>query len=228
MGLTGLDGAGQVHVARAIAGHIAPTAGTMTHRGTRLRPGAPLAAIKDGIGFVPEDRHVSGYVPQMSVEENATLTVLHRIRNSLGLVDPKKRRAAFSRQSSTWNIVCSGPTQAVEELSGGNQQKVVLARALASDPDIVVVVNPTAGVDIAAKNSIYATLAELTTQGKSVLVVSSDDDDLRICDRVVGFRKGRLSGELQRGYADDDLIRLVHGADAPTLDTEEHHREDQR
>ncbi len=226
VGLTGLDGAGHVQVAEAIAGQAAHTAGTIEHRGSRLPSGRPLAAIKCGIGFVPEDRHVNGYVPQLSVEENATLTVLHRIRNKVGFVDRRSRRKAFQRQSSTWTIVCSGPTQSIEELSGGNQQKVVLARALASDPDTIVVVNPTAGVDIAAKNSIYATLGELAGQGKSVIVVSSDDDDLRICDRVIAMVKGRVSAELGRGFSEDDLVRAIQGADAPTLDDNPHHHQE--
>ncbi|MFF2842411.1 sugar ABC transporter ATP-binding protein [Paenarthrobacter sp. NPDC057981] len=214
IGLTGLDGAGHVQIGQAIAGQLTPSKGKIVHRSTELPAGHALAAIKAGIGFVPEDRHVNGYVPEMSIEENATLTILHRIRNRFGLVDEKSRRTTFEKLSSTWSIVCSGPTQNVEELSGGNQQKVVLARALASDPDTVVVINPTAGVDIAAKESIYQTLAGLTRQGKSVIVISSDDDDLRICDRVFAMYKGRQAAEFKRGFAEDELIKSVQSGES--------------
>lgn len=214
LGLTGLDGAGHVQIGQAVAGQITPSKGKVLHRSAELPPGDALAAIKAGIGFVPEDRHINGYVPEMSIEENATLTILHRIRNRFGLIDEKSRRSTFEKLSGTWSIVCSGPTQNAEELSGGNQQKVVLARALASDPDTVVVINPTAGVDISAKESIYETLASLNRHGKSVIVISSDDDDLRICDRVIAMYKGRQAAEFQRGFAEDELIKSVQSGES--------------
>ena len=222
VGLTGLDGAGHVQVGQAIAGQLAPKHGKILHRSVLLPQGDALAAIKAGIGFVPEDRHINGYVPEMSVEENATLTILHRIRNRFGLIDPGSRRSKFEKLSSRWSIVCSGPNQNVEELSGGNQQKVVLARALASNPDTVVVINPTAGVDIAAKDSIYESLAELAREGKSVIVISSDDGDLRICDRVIAMYRGRKAAEFARGFAEDELIMSVQsGETAQATDPQE-------
>lgn len=214
IGLTGLDGAGHVQIGQAIAGQLTPKDGKITHRSSRLPPGDALAAIKAGVGFVPEDRHINGYVPEMSVEENATLTILHRIRNGFGLIDTTARRSTFEKLSSSWSIVCSGPNQNVEELSGGNQQKVVLARALASNPDTVVVINPTAGVDIAAKESIYESLTELASEGKSVIVISSDDDDLRICDRVIAMYRGRQAAEFRRGFAEDELIKSVQSGES--------------
>jgi len=219
IGLTGLDGSGHVHIGRAVAGHVKPTDGQIRHRGAVVRP-HPSAAIKAGIGFVPEDRHIDGYVPELSVEENATLSVLHRITNRAGFVNPDKRRAIYAKLSDAWTIVASSPDQYAEQLSGGNQQKVVLARALASDPDTVVVINPTAGVDVAAKQSIYATLAELKAADKAILVVSGDDDDLRICDRVLALCRGRVAAEFGPGFAEDDLIAAVQGADSPVPSSE--------
>lgn len=219
VGITGLDGAGHVQLGQAIAGHVVPERGTLHHNGETLPLGDPLAAIKAGIGFVPEDRHHNGYVPQMSIEENATLTILHRLRNKFGLIDGRVRRARFDELSTSWSIACSGPTQSVEELSGGNQQKVVLARALASDPDTVVVINPTAGVDVTAKESIYASLQGLTREGRSVLVVSSDDADLAVCDRVLVMYRGSVVAELDQGYAEDELVRSIQGAAAPSQAT---------
>ncbi|MFD1811646.1 sugar ABC transporter ATP-binding protein [Rhodococcus gannanensis] len=214
VGITGLDGAGHVQLGQVVAGHVVPGSGKLRHNGAALPIGKPLAAIKAGIGFVPEDRHHNGYVPQMSIEENATLTILHRIRNKVGLVDGRVRRSRFNELSTSWSIACSGPTQSVEELSGGNQQKVVLARALASDPDTVVVINPTAGVDVTAKESIYESLRSLTREGRSVLVVSSDDADLAACDRVLVMYRGSIAAELDQGYAEDELVRSIQGATA--------------
>jgi simple sugar transport system ATP-binding protein len=226
VGLTGLDGAGHVQIGRAVAGHVSPAGGQILHRGQPLRPD-PAAAIGAGIGFVPEDRHIDGYVPELSVEENATLSILHRITNRAGFVDAGKRRSIYRKLSDAWTIVASSPDQYAEQLSGGNQQKVVLARALASDPHTVVVINPTAGVDVAAKQSIYATLAELKEAGKAILVVSGDDDDLRVCDRVLALRKGRVAGEFGPGFAEDDLVAAVQGASSPLASTDHtpHHED---
>ncbi|MGU3651895.1 sugar ABC transporter ATP-binding protein [Mycolicibacterium sp. A43C] len=217
VGLTGLDGAGHVHIGRAVAGHVAPVRGRILHLGKPLQAN-PASAIRAGIGFVPEDRHVDGYVPEMSVEENATLTVLPRITNRAGFVDTVARRAIYRTLADSWTIVASSPDQHAEQLSGGNQQKVVLARALASRPDTLVVVNPTAGVDVAAKNSIYTTLSELASAGKAILVISGDDDDLAICDRVIALHKGRVAGEFARGYAEDALIASVQGGTSAVID----------
>lgn len=213
VGLTGLDGAGHIQLAQAIAGQLGLDAGSMTHRSIPVGNGNEASAISAGIGFVPEDRHVNGYVPEMSVEENATLTVLDNFRNRFGLVNAQKRRKRFNELSSTWAIKCDGPTQSVEELSGGNQQKVVLARALASNPDTLVLVHPTAGVDMTAKESIYESLASLRDGGRTLLVVSADDDDLAICDRVIVLYKGKIHSELQAGYEDWQLIGAVQGAE---------------
>ncbi|MFE7416300.1 sugar ABC transporter ATP-binding protein [Rhodococcus sp. NPDC057529] len=219
VGLTGLDGAGHVHIGRAIAGHIRPDRGRILQRGKALKS-VPAQAIDAGIGFVPEDRHIDGYVPELSVEENATLTILHRIKKRTGFVDTDKRRGIYRKLSDEWTIVASSPSQPAEQLSGGNQQKVVLARALASEPHTLVIINPTAGVDVAAKQSIYDTLTELTREGKALIVVSGDDDDLDICDRVFALRKGRVVREFIGGFSEDDLVAAVQGADAPSLTNE--------
>ncbi|GAA3698981.1 sugar ABC transporter ATP-binding protein [Arthrobacter ginkgonis] len=213
VGLTGLDGAGHIQLAQAIAGQLRLDGGTMVHKGKPLGTGNEIDAINAGVGFVPEDRHVNGYVPEMSVEENATLSIVDRLRSAGGLINAKKRRRLFNELSGTWAIKCDGPTQAVEELSGGNQQKVVLARALASRPDTLVLVHPTAGVDMTAKESIYESLQSLRDSGKSLLIVSADDNDLAICDRVVVMYKGTIHAELAAGYEEWELVGAVQGAE---------------
>ncbi|MFW0773090.1 sugar ABC transporter ATP-binding protein [Paenarthrobacter nitroguajacolicus] len=214
VGLTGLDGAGHVQLAQAIAGQITLDRGTVEHNGQSLGRGNVIKTINAGIGFVPEDRHVNGYVPELSVEENATLTIVDRLRGRGGLINPGRRRDRFTELSGAWAIKCDGPTQAVEELSGGNQQKVVLARALASNPDTLVLVHPTAGVDVTAKESIYDSLKALRDSGRSLLVVSSDDTDLEICDRVIVMYKGEIHAELTAGYEEWELVSAIQGAEA--------------
>jgi simple sugar transport system ATP-binding protein len=212
VGLTGLDGAGHVQLAQAIAGQLRLGSGTLTLKGRIVHFRNELDAINAGIGFVPEDRHVNGYVPEMSVEENATLSIVDRLRGAGGLVDARKRRRTFNTLSGTWSIKCDSPAQSVEELSGGNQQKVVLARALASEPDVLVLVHPTAGVDMTAKETIYESLQDLREDGKSLLIVSADDDDLAVCDRVIVMYKGSVHAELAAGYEEWELVEAVQGS----------------
>jgi simple sugar transport system ATP-binding protein len=214
VGLTGLDGAGHVQLAQAIAGQLALDKGSVDHNGHTLGQGNVIKTINAGVGFVPEDRHVNGYVPELSVEENATLTIVDRLRGRGGLISSGRRRERFTELSGAWAIKCDGPTQAVEELSGGNQQKVVLARALASNPDTLVLVHPTAGVDVTAKESIYESLRALRDSGRSLLIVSTDDTDLEICDRVIVMYKGEIHAELNAGYEEWELVGAIQGAEA--------------
>ncbi|WP_368498393.1 sugar ABC transporter ATP-binding protein [Herbiconiux sp. A18JL235] len=211
LGLTGLDGAGHVQLAEAIAGLTVPTAGVITLEGRRISTSSIGANIRAGIGYVPEDRHESGFIPALSVEENATMTIFDRIRNRAGLISGSRRRQYYDRLQAAWSIKAAGPTQPIEELSGGNQQKVVLARALASDPAVLVLINPTAGVDVSAKASIYESIAELTAAGRSVIVVSSDDADLAVCDRVLVMFKGRVHAQLPAGWDERELVAAVQG-----------------
>lgn len=213
LGLTGLDGAGHVAMARAMAGFVEPASGQVLLSGRALPVGDIRRAIDAGVGFVPEDRHESGFVPAMSVEENATMTILKSLSGRVGLVRSGQRRQRYMGLADEWSIKASGPGQAISELSGGNQQKVVLARALASDPRAIVLINPTAGVDVAAKESIYHTIGLLLEQGRAVVICSSDDADLAICDRVAVMFKGRLHTELTAPWSERDLVTAVQGGD---------------
>ncbi|KAA9164381.1 sugar ABC transporter ATP-binding protein [Amycolatopsis acidicola] len=213
VGLTGLDGAGHIQLAGVIAGTTRVSAGTALLNGRPIDGGNVRAAIAAGIGSVPEDRHHDGFVPGLSVEENATMTILPRLSRRFGVVDRRRRRSIFTGLASEWAIKISGPDQAAEELSGGNQQKVVLARALASDPDLIVLINPTAGVDVAAKESIYRTIVKLLRRGCTVVVCSSDDADLAICDRTVAVVKNRIGRELASGWDEATLVAAIHGGD---------------
>lgn len=211
VGLTGLDGAGHVQIGQMIAGELAPTSGTVSVDGEPTR-GSVASAIDHGIGFVPEDRHLNGFVPSLSVAENSTLTILNRITNALGLVSTRQQLEKYDELAQAWSIKASGPDQPIEELSGGNQQKVVLARALASEPAVLVLMHPTAGVDVSAKASIYDSLRVLQQTGCAIVVVSSDDDDLRLCDYVIAMHKGKIHKRLESGYQDHELVAAAQGA----------------
>jgi simple sugar transport system ATP-binding protein len=213
VGLTGLNGAGHVQLGQAVAGQVAVDRGRITVRGRPVQAGV-AHAIRAGVGFVPEDRHVDGFVPGMTVEENATLSVIDSLRRPVRTIDKRQRAARYRAQATAWTIKAT-PGQNVEELSGGNQQKVVLARALASDPDVLVLINPTAGVDVTAKQTIYASLAQLRDAGKALLVVSTDDDDLAFCDQVLVMFRGRLQSRMDAGYDENELITAVQGVLRP-------------
>lgn len=218
VGLTGLDGAGHMQIAEVLTGQRMADAGTVTLDGRPLRLGDIRGCIRAGVGFTPEDRHASGYVPAMSVAENTTLGIMSQFVNRFRLIQSRQRDEFYRRLADEWSIKAYGAVQATEELSGGNQQKVVLARSVAADPRVLVLANPTAGVDVSAKSSIYTTIAEVKRKGQAVLIVTSDDGDLEVCDRVVVMVDGEISAELRPPFTESMIATAVQGgsvADPP-------------
>lgn len=211
LGITGLDGAGHVQVAEALCGLTAADRGTVSLRGTPVEVGGVRGRIAAGISFVPEDRNNGGYVPALSVAENSTLPVMHRITNPVRMIRTKVREQMYRSLAAEWSIKAWGPRQPMEELSGGNQQKVVLARAVSSEPDLLVLMNPTAGVDVAAKRSIYETIKLTAGREKAIIVVSSDDEDFAICHRVLVMFRGAIHRELTAPFSDADLSKAIQG-----------------
>ncbi len=217
VGIAGLEGSGKADFARALAG-LLPRAGTLTVGGREVVPGSVPAALAAGVGFVPEDRTEDGMVPALDVSENATMTAATRLGRRLAAGLPRVLRRAqrdelYQGLAETWQIKASSPRQTIAELSGGNQQKCVMARALATQPDLLVLVNPTAGIDVSAKASIVGTLGHVLDDGASVLVVSEDPDDFVLCDRVLVMFKGRISTELQSGWSEQELVAAMQGAE---------------
>ncbi|MGC5224554.1 sugar ABC transporter ATP-binding protein [Micromonospora sp. DT81.3] len=211
VGLVGLEGSGIFDVARAIAG-LQPRSGTVTVHGRSVPAGNVMQAIREGIGFLPEDRHESGFVPEMANEENATLSILHRLKNRAGFIRPSARRSAYATLSDAWEIKQASFTQTTKELSGGNQQKVALARAFASKPDVLVLSNPTAGVDVSAKASIAESIAHrVATDRTACLIVSTDESEFQPCSRVLILYRGRLIGELTSPWTEHQLAAAVQG-----------------
>ncbi|MFB7668692.1 sugar ABC transporter ATP-binding protein [Kitasatospora sp. NPDC056138] len=225
VGLAGAAASGNVQLGETLAGLHRPRAGTVTVAGRPVRTGRVPAALAAGIGFVPEDRHIQGLVPQRSVAENATLTVTDQL-GPFGTVMPSRTRAFAERMISGLDIKTPGPSTPVSALSGGNQQKVVIARALATEPHVLVAIRPTNGVDIKSKESLLGTVREVADAGKSALIVSDELDDLRVCDRVLAMFHGRVVAEFAHGWSDEQLVAAMEGMAGPTTtkeDNDPHH-----
>ncbi|WP_214323468.1 sugar ABC transporter ATP-binding protein [Nonomuraea sediminis] len=210
VGLAGSGSSGKVSVAETLVGLRKPDAGTVTINGKSVKPGDVPAALQAGLGFVPEDRHHEGFVPLLSVGENATIPIARKL-GRFGLVLPARRRAKAVQLIRDLDIKTEGPDQPVADLSGGNAQKVVFARALVDDPSALVVINPTAGVDVKAKQALLGAVEDAVERGAGAVVVSDELDDLRICDRVLVMFHGRVVKDVPRGWTDHELVAVMEG-----------------
>jgi simple sugar transport system ATP-binding protein len=212
VGLAGSGSSGKVEIAETLVGLAKPVSGTVTVDGRTLKPGSVPDAIDAGVGLVPQDRHREGLVPLLSIAENATMTVPGRI-TSAGIISPARRDLLARGSIDALAIKTAGPHVPVSDLSGGNQQKVVMARALASDPKLLVLIAPTTGVDVRSKQTLLGVVERVRERGSAVLVVSDELDDLRICDRVLIMFQGRVVREMSAGWRDSDLVAAMEGVD---------------
>jgi ribose transport system ATP-binding protein len=177
VGLAGLLGSGRTSTAKAIFGEQELDAGRVLVEGIQIRPGSTRAAIAAGIALLPEDRKAEGVVPTLSVQDNITLAILPRLARRGVLFDTDERRIA-AELIERLRIKTSGPDQKVAELSGGNQQKVLLARMLATAPKLLLLDDPTRGIDVGAKAEIQALVSELAGKGLAVVLISSDLEEV--------------------------------------------------
>jgi len=212
VGLAGGGGSGKVEVAEALVGLRKAASGEVMVSGRALRPGSVPDALAAGVGLVPQDRHREGFVPLLSIAENVTMMVPHRLRR-FGLLAPGNRDRIARTLIDKLTIKTPGPELPVASLSGGNQQKVVMARALASEPKLLVLIGPTAGVDVRSKETLLDAVEDARSSGTAVLIVSDELDDLRACDRVLVMLQGRLTREIARGWNDNDLVAAMEGVD---------------
>ncbi len=220
LGLVGLQGSGTSTVANTIIGLVKPTAGEMKLDGQSLPIGDIGATLKLGITYVPEDRHARGFVSYLSVGENLTLSILDLL-SKWGIISRPQRKQAATDLMEQLSIVTSGLDQQVGQLSGGNQQKVVVGRALARKPKVLVVITPTVGVDVASKDTLLDVIAAARDNGTAVLLVSDDLDDLRICTRLLVMVKGRVVKEYRQPPWDrHDLIAAVEGLETASAEGE--------
>ena len=213
--LAGLVGAGRSEVARAIFGIDRPDAGHAEVAGRRLPPGRPLAAMRAGIGFVPEDRRQQCLVMDLSIARNTSLTRMRSLSRG-GLIRSSAENSLAREWAARLQLKFHRLEDSVGTLSGGNQQKVVLGKWLATDPKVLIVDEPTRGIDVGTKAEVHRLMSELAGQGVAVLMISSElPEVLGMADRVLVMHEGRLTGELSRAEADEEnVIRLATGQHA--------------
>ena len=198
LGIGGVAGAGQTELTQAIFGALAIRSGSMTLEGTKYSPSTPAQAIAAGVGFLHDDRKTAGIFSHLSVAQNLTITILKKIRGAAGLLSGTKETAAYNGYRDRLRIKASSQAQLISQLSGGNQQKVLLGRALAPGGKLLVLNEPTRGVDIGAKAEIHQLVNELTASGVAVLMVSSDLPELiGMSDRIVVLSQGAVVGRLE-------------------------------
>ncbi|PKV84803.1 sugar ABC transporter ATP-binding protein [Streptomyces sp. TLI_146] len=210
LGLAGAAASGNTALGETLAGMRRASAGRIAVRGRAVKPGSVPHALDAGIGYIPEDRHRQGLVPQRSVAENATLTVTDQL-GPWGTVLPSRTREFARSMIASLDIRTQGPGQPVSGLSGGNQQKVVVARALARRPVALVAVRPTAGVDVKSKEALLAVVRRVADEGNAAVIVSDELDDLRVCDRVLALFHGRVVAEYDSGWSDRELVAAMEG-----------------
>jgi len=215
MGLAGLLGSGRSETARAIFG-AEPGRGDLTLQGRKVQWKTPEQAIKDGVAFCGEDRKQDGIIPEWSVRENLTLALLPHLTRA-GVVDTAQQRRVVDEFIRRLNVRCASPEQPIRELSGGNQQKVLLARWLCTKPELLILDEPTRGIDVGAKAEIQALISELSSSGLGVLMISSDLEELlEGCHHVTVLRDGESVRTLnQTELSEEALIgAMAHGADS--------------
>jgi ribose transport system ATP-binding protein len=210
VGLAGLVGAGRTEIVRAIAGADTPDRGEIRIDGRPLHAGRIGEAIADGIAFITEDRKAQGLVLGMTVRENVTLAHLAEFVDRDLLVDVARERAATTRMIDELQIRTPGTEQLVRNLSGGTQQKVVLAKWLLGDARVLLFDEPTRGIDVGAKAEIYKLMVELATRGAAIVMVSSDlPEVLGMSHRILVVRDGRIAAEFTRAEATPDRVIAV-------------------
>lgn len=213
LGFAGLVGAGRSEVARAIFGVDRITGGRITLEGEQLRVSAPQDAIKRGVYLVPEDRRAHGLIVDFNIRENVTLPGLDRVANN-GLINAAKENAAARKACEAINIKPPAPETRAANLSGGNQQKVVLAKWLALSPKVLIFDEPTRGIDVGAKAEIYGLIRKLAGEGVSVIAISSEMEEvLGISNRIAVMHEGKITGILEREqFSEEAVMRLATGS----------------
>lgn len=206
LGLAGLVGAGRTNVARAIFGVEPPTAGRIQVEGRDVVITSPQQAIELGLAFVPEDRQLHGLIPAMPLTSNISLPTLQHYARSGWLQDTRERRAAYEA-ACQMEVRANNIWQLARELSGGNQQKVVLAKWLSTNPRILILDEPTRGIDVGTKAAVHGLMSKLAAEGMAILMISSElPEILGMSDRVIVMREGYVTGEFSRAEATQEKI----------------------
>lgn len=207
IGFGGLEGQGQRAAARAVFGELPIDSGRITANGVTF-PGKGIShRIRHGIGYVTNDRRGEGLVYSLSIGKNSSLAALHRLTNKLGVIRRRQERAEVRENIERMQIKATSMDQMVQYLSGGNQQKVMLSRWLMTKPRVLMIDEPTKGVDVGARMSVYGIIDQLTREGIGIVMLTSDMMELiGLSDRILVFYEGRIVQELTRGQATEELI----------------------
>lgn len=207
LGIAGLMGSGRSELAKTIFGAYKKAAGTVLINGKELHGGNIREAIKNGICYLSEDRKKEGCVLGQSVSDNMTISNLNSYENKLFKLDKKKEVSDVNDYINKIRIKTPSPNQYIKNLSGGNQQKVILAKWLLTKPEVLIIDEPTRGIDVGAKKEIYELLNELKESGKAIIMISSDMPEvLGISDRILVMSEGKITGELSRDEATQEKI----------------------
>ncbi|PAQ04153.1 sugar ABC transporter ATP-binding protein [Mesorhizobium mediterraneum] len=214
LGVAGLVGSGRTELARAIFGADRIAAGTITLDGKPIAPETPADAIALGIGLVPEDRKHQAIFAALGILTNFSIAALGRYSNAAGFMTERREREALASYRKTLSIRMASPEQPIEGLSGGNQQKVILARWLARDPKVLIVDEPTRGVDVGAKAEVHQILVQLAARGIAIMMISSElPEVLAVSDRIVTMRRGRITGEMPGIEATEEKLMELMALD---------------
>jgi rhamnose transport system ATP-binding protein len=206
VGLAGFVGSGRTEVARSIFGIDPLDSGRIWIEGRSFRPSWPRRALRRGLAYLPEDRLQQGLVQPMSVGQNVSMAVLPELTPG-GLLRPRRERTLARRFMEQLRIKATSPAQVVRSLSGGNQQKVVLSKWLAAEPRILILDEPTHGVDVGTKADVHRTISHLATEGLTILLISSELlEVLGMSDRILVMREGRLVAEIPRAEATEERV----------------------
>ncbi len=210
LGFAGLMGAGRTEVARVIFGADKRDSGEIFVQGKKIEIRDPTDAVRAGIGYLSEDRKALGLATAMDVRNNIVMASLARFTGPLGLLNENGMHAAAKDYIARLAIRTPSDEQRARLLSGGNQQKIVIAKWLLRDCDILIFDEPTRGIDVGAKSEIYKLLAGLAEQGKAIIVISSElPEVLRLSHRIAVMSEGRLTGFLPAGASQEDIMRLA-------------------
>lgn len=212
-GIAGLVGAGRSELVRLIFGADKKDSGEILMNGQKIDIKSPRDAIRNGIYLVPEDRKKQGLILAQDVENNTVLSMIYKIRKAFGYIDTPKEKVMADEQIEALHIKCTGKEQITGTLSGGNQQKVVIGKCMLTNPEVMILDDPTRGIDIGTKAEIYELINEVTNSGRSVILISSEMPEvIKMSDRVAVMHEGRITGILEHDeLTQEQVIKYAIG-----------------
>lgn len=207
LGLAGLVGAGRTELAKLLIGAVKKTAGKLFLNSREVDIHSPVAAVKHGIAYLPEDRKALALILPMTTRENLSMSIHPKLVKGLNFIDRKQETAICNDYVNRLQIKISSLKQVVKNLSGGNQQKVVIGKWLATEPTVLILDEPTRGIDVGAKAEVHRIITELADEGASILLISSELPEIMgLSDRIIVMHDGRLTADLPRATADQETI----------------------